>query len=89
MDEIAVTRLTLDALKPREVDIVELAWGICEIRGVHQVEITVSEVDVKTETVKIVIDGDDIDPDEVNSVVEKYGAVVRSTDGVVARKRGS
>ncbi len=86
MSDVAVTKVMLDALKPREVDLVELASALCSLDGVDSVEIVVTEVDVKTETIKVTIYGNGIDLDDVSDEIEKYSTVVRSIDAVTVKK---
>jgi len=52
---VSITRLLVDALKPRETSILDLSQALCSVEGVEEVEAVVSEVDVKTETIKITI----------------------------------
>jgi len=84
--KIGVTKLTLDVLKPREVKITDLALALGEIKGIENVEIYVTEVDAKTETLKITISGWDMPPDEIEELVNKYGSI-RSIDAVVVSKK--
>ncbi len=84
--ETRVIKVVLDALKPREVPIVELSKSLCALDGINEVEVSVMEVDVKTETVKILVKGDNIDLDEVSRVIEKNGVAIRSVDDVAVKK---
>ncbi|HLB70549.1 MAG TPA: DUF211 domain-containing protein, partial [Candidatus Methanoperedens sp.] len=52
---VAVRRLLLDAFKPRESSIIELSKAICSTEGAEEVDIIVSEVDSKTETIKVTV----------------------------------
>lgn len=88
MDGVAITKVMLDALKPREVDLVDLASALCSLDGVDSVEIVVTEVDVKTETIKVTIHGNGIDLDDVSEEIERYSTVVRSIDAVTVKKLG-
>lgn len=83
---VAITKMVIDSLKPRETAIVDLSRALCEVDGVEEVEITVTEVDVKTETVKIVVRGPNIDYDEIARVVGEYGATIRSVDEITVSK---
>ncbi len=81
-------RLVLDVLKPiRNPGIEELALRLESVRGVRGVNITVKEVDVETLTLVIVIEGDDIDLEEVKNRLEEFGAVIHSIDQVVAGEK--
>ena len=77
-----IKRLVIDALKPREVSIMDLSKSICELDGVEEVSVIVTEVDVKTETVKIMISGNDIDFDKMMEAISDSGVSVRSIDEV-------
>ena len=61
---VNVKKLTLDSLKPREPSIRALSTAVCKVDGVEEVNITVIEVDANTETIKIVVQGSDVDYDE-------------------------
>lgn len=82
----SVTRLLLDALKPREISTLEVARALVNLPTVSRVEINVVEVDARTETLKINISGRDINLKEVEAVLEKLATVIRSIDYVVAEK---
>lgn len=75
-------RMLIDALKPHEVSIVDLSKRLCELDGVDGVDITVTEVDAETETVKINIVGSNIDYEYVRQVMDYYGLAIRSIDEV-------
>jgi len=79
---VYIKRLVIDALKPREVSIMDLSKSICELDGVEEVSVIVTEVDVKTETVKIMISGNDIDFDKMMEAISESGVSVRSIDEV-------
>jgi len=84
---IMVTKLMLDALKPREVDLIELALALCSLSHVGTVDIIVTEVDAKTETIKITVKGEGLEIDEVIEEIGKYSTVVRSIDAVTVMKK--
>lgn len=86
---VAVRRLLLDVLKPRESSIIELSKVICSLDGIDEVEVIVSEVDSKTETIKVTIKGSQIEYDMVMKVIEKCGASIKGVDEISAIKNGS
>jgi hypothetical protein len=84
---VAVKRVLMDVLKPRELSLVELAkaLGVVDVKG--EVEIIVSEVDSRTETLKVTIRGANIDYEAVLKIMDQYGVSVRGIDGIdVARE---
>lgn len=85
--EAVITRVVIDAMKPRELPLIDLASALCLVDGVDEVHIIVSEVDVKTETMKITVAGNSIDCDELYKTLEDYGCALRSTDEVVAVRK--
>lgn len=78
--------MLIDALKPRDVTVVDIARSLISLEKVSRVEINVAEVDVKTETLKISISGTGIDIKEIERALEKHATVIRSIDYVVAEK---
>jgi len=86
--EVAITKMIIDALKPRELSIIELSKTLCSGRGVQSVEITVVEVDAKTETIKVTLRGNSIDYSEVAEIMSRNGAVIRSIDEVTVSRKG-
>lgn len=79
---VAIRRLLLDALKPRETSIIELAKALGSVNGVEGVDIVVSEVDSKTETIKLTVRGPHIQYDAVTKMMEKYGISIRGVDEI-------
>ena len=79
---VAVRRILLDALKPRELSIVELAKALGAVDEKSEVEIIVSEVDAKTETIKVTIKGVNIDYKAVSKIMDQYGVSVRGIDEI-------
>ena len=81
-----IRRLVLDVLKPHVPTILELARVLGRLDGIIGVNLSLSEVDQQTETIKITIQGDDIDYVAVESVIQDFGGVVHSIDEVAAGK---
>jgi len=79
-------RAVLDVLKPRELDGVELGRLLCELEGVRRVEISVIEVDARTETLKLTLEGS-IDLRKIQRLLEEHGCALRSVD-VLCFERG-
>lgn len=86
MREVGLKRIVIDGLKPREITIVSLSKMLCSVSGVEEVSIVVTEVDTKTETVKLTITGSNIDHDSVVKAMSENSTVIRSIDEVTAAK---
>ena len=82
-----VRRLVLDVLKPHQPTILVLADKLGDLEGVHGVDITLIEIDNKVENIKITLEGDDIDYQEVQEVVQDAGGSIHSIDKVSTGKQ--
>jgi len=80
----SIKRIILDVLKPHEPSIIEVAKTLSNIEGISGVNISLEEVDAQTDSVKITIEGSDIDYIKVKKKIDECGAVIHSIDGVSA-----
>jgi len=78
-----LTRVVLDVLKPHRPSVVELGKALSELPGVTSINITLSEVDVDTESVRIIIEGNGLDYEEIRKTIKRFGAAIHSIDEVV------
>jgi hypothetical protein len=76
--------LVLDVLKPHQPTILEMAKSIAALKHVTGVNLSLIEVDTQTESIKITVEGVNIDFDELQRVIEDMGAVIHSIDEVAA-----
>jgi hypothetical protein len=79
--------LILDVLKPHKPSIVEVSKRLSELHGVSGVNCMLEEVDKETDSLKITIEGTDIDYVNVEKCLETMGAVIHSVDCVSAGKK--
>lgn len=82
-----IRRLVLDVMKPHRPSIVDVALKLSKVRGVSGVNCMLDEVDQDTESLKVVIEGPNIDFEEISDTLESLGAVIHSIDVVVAGKK--
>ena len=82
-----IKRLVLDILKPHEPSIIDLAEKLSSIDGISGVNCMLDEVDRDTDSLKVVIEGSDIDYKKVFMALEECGAAVHSIDSVSAGKK--
>ena len=82
---VKVKRLVVDSLKPLETPKLDLALALGRVEGVDGVTLSVTEVDSKTETIRLLIAGQDINYDRVQDVFSVFGAAVRSIDEIEVR----
>ena len=83
---VIVERVVLDVLKPRELASADLAENLCLLDGVEKVNVIVKEVDARTETIRLIVEGADIQISDVLERLDEIGCAVRSVDSVTARK---
>ncbi len=82
--EVRIVRLVLDIVKPHNPTIIELAEALSELPGVTKVDIDVQDYDTNIERLKVVLEGEDLDYEEVSRVVRYYGGNIASLDGVTS-----
>ena len=86
MSESKIKNLVLDVLKPHSPPLPEFASFLTELDGISKVEVTLVEMDEKTESLKVVLTGTSIDYEALKEHVGKQGAVIHSVDHVVVEK---
>ena len=79
---INVKRIVLDVLKPHQPNGLEFTSAIAEQSPGTRVKLTVIEVDEKTETVIIVIEGQDLRYNTITEAISNMGGTVHSIDEV-------
>lgn len=86
MSESKIKHLVLDVLKPHSPPLPEFATFLTELDGIEKVDITLVEMDEKTESLKVVLSGTAIEYDALKEHVGKQGAVIHSVDQVIVEK---
>ncbi len=86
MSESKIKHLVLDVLKPHSPPLPEFASFLTELDGIERVDITLVEMDEKTESLKVELSGVSIDYEALKEHVGKQGAVIHSVDHVVVEK---
>lgn len=62
--------------------LVELSQAICSVNGVDECDITVTDVDARTETIRLTVKGPNIEYNEVSRVLQENGVSVKGIDEV-------
>jgi hypothetical protein len=79
-----IKRIILDVLKPHAPSIIEVAERLGKLDGISGVNISLEEVDAETDSIKITIEGNNINYTAVEKEISECGAVIHSIDGVSA-----
>ncbi len=82
-----IKRIVLDVLKPHNPTIVELSRRLASLHGVTGVNCTVDEVDQETESLKIAVEGTNVDYAKVEATIRELGGVIHSIDSVSAGRK--
>lgn len=75
-------KLVLDVLKPHQPNAIDFSSALANLGIDYRVKLTVTEVDKKTESTIVTIEGTDIHFDVIKTAIEKMGASVHSIDEV-------
>jgi hypothetical protein len=85
---VDIRRLLIEAVKPRDTSSLELTQALCSVQGVEECELVVTDVDVRTETVRLTIKGPDIDYPELKKAMDENSLAIKGLDEVnVAKAR--
>ena len=79
---VLVKRLVLDVLKPHQPNALEFSQAIASTAGNSRVQVAVLEVDEHTETLKVVVEGEAIDFEAIQSSISEMGGSLHSIDEV-------
>ena len=74
----------MDVLKPHTPSIIEVAERLANLEGITGVNVLLDEVDAETDSVKITIEGNNINYSDVKKEIAECGASIHSIDGVSA-----
>ena len=79
-----VKRILLDVLKPHQPGALEFAETLADLDPGYRVNLRVEEVDENTESIILVIEGENILFKEIDQAIKKMGGTVHSVDEVEA-----
>jgi len=83
---IHIRRVLIEALKPRETPLVELSQAICSVNGVEECDMVVTDVDVKTETIKLTVRGPNIEYAGIAKIMQEHGMSIKGVDEISVSK---
>lgn len=79
---VRVKRLVLDVLKPHKPDALEFSRTIAEQGVGWRVLYVVEEVDEETESVMVLVEGEDVDFELIAEAIRNAGGTIHSIDEV-------
>jgi len=84
---VTIRRLVVDILKPHETSIIDFSQALAQVEGIEEVDVIVTEVDAKTETVRVTLRGSHISYEAMSKMLSDHGVTLRSIDEInVVRK---
>ncbi len=82
-------RMVLDVLKPRHPNIIDFAAAIAELGRDYRVTVKVEEVDDKTESVMLSVEGESLDFEAIQQSIQALGGSLHSIDEIEACAKGA
>lgn len=82
---LKVRKITIDMLKPTELR-TSVLLELLEKAKIRKVEINSYELERSTESLKVIVEGDGVDIEEVLAIIRKYGGVVQNIESLVAER---
>jgi hypothetical protein len=79
---VVVKRLILDVLKPHQPNALEFSRTVAEVGSGYRVRLVVIEVDEHTESLRVEIDGHDLDFQGIEKAIVSMGGSLHSIDEV-------
>ncbi len=79
---VYIKRVVLDVLKPHRPNALEFTMAIAEVGSDYRVRLSVLEIDEKTETLEIEVEGSAIDFEAIQSAIKSMGGSLHSIDEV-------
>lgn len=77
-----IRRLVLDIMKPHDPDVVVTTQRLSEIEGIEGVTMKLVEMDEQVVETRVAIEGQDLDLERIQDVVENLGGSIHSVDEV-------
>ncbi len=78
-----IRRLVLDIMKPHTPSIIKYSTDLADLPCISGVNSSMVEIDHEVENIKVTIEGDNIDYNRVEEVIENLGGSVHSVDKVL------
>ncbi|MFB6187097.1 MAG: DUF211 domain-containing protein [Halobacteriaceae archaeon] len=81
---VKVRRLVIDLLKPNDPEILDFVTDIASLEGVDSVNGVLLETDREVQNIKLTIEGQDLDFQQIQENIDTLGGAIHSVDEVVA-----
>ncbi len=82
-----IKRLVLDVLKPHQPSMIEFAQRVEDAEGVVGVNATLVEIDEEVQNIKLTVEGEDVNHQDVEHRVQDLGGSIHSYDEIVCGEK--
>ncbi len=79
---VEIRRVVLDVLKPHQPNALEFCTQLAELGEGYRVNLTVLEMDEMTQTLRLLVEADNVDFAGIQEVINQMGASLHSIDEV-------
>lgn len=83
---MGLSKIVLDVLKPHEPSLIEFCRELVKERGLEKINVVAVEMDAQTGSLKMTVEGTDINYSKLEEVIKKLGAAIHSIDEVIIEK---
>lgn len=81
-----IRRMVLDIMKPHKPSVIKYSSDLANLNCVEGVNSSMVEIDHEVENIKVTLEGDDIDYDKVEGIIDQLGGSIHSIDKVLCGK---
>ncbi|MCE9688217.1 MULTISPECIES: DUF211 domain-containing protein [Shewanella] len=79
---VTVKKMVLDILKPHRPNALEFCLGVAAVGADYRVQLTVLEMDEKTESLRLQVEGAALDFEAIHGAINTLGGSLHSIDEV-------
>ncbi|MFH1106428.1 MAG: DUF211 domain-containing protein [Candidatus Micrarchaeota archaeon] len=83
---IKLKSVTLEVMKPSELQTVDLLKALEKISQAKRVEIRLTDFEKSTETLLVTVEGNDVSYEKVAHVISDYGGVIQNVQRMLGER---
>ena len=84
-----IKKVVLDVLKPHQPAIPEFASRIVSCNGANRVNVSLAEIDQNTESIKVLVEGNDINLETIRTCIEEMALQYTALTKLRLREKSS
>ncbi len=79
---VDIRRILIEAAKPANTSSLDLSQALCSVDGVEECDLSVTDVDTLTHTIKLSIKGPNVNFAELKKVLDENSVAIKGVDEV-------